>query len=194
MAEAAPACTTGDGCLRSDHRSLAASIVSKSSRASTSAVKLAMVSAAADSNPGWFPDNNQTKRGTARSVRSRAKFSWSVPMTDILLTMGNRTCQSYEKWFLIKTCLNVFIVCTSSVGWFRWRMKMRTMPSCLNRSRASGERDNFQTAVETAFNSGMLTCGFSTGFSSCGAVVGRPWTWSSNGCSSSYLARAIAAV
>ena len=92
MAEAAPAWTTGDGCLRSDHKSLAASIVSKSSKASTSAVKLAIVSAAADNNPGWFPDNNQTKRGTARSVRSKAKFSWSVPITEILLTIGKRTC------------------------------------------------------------------------------------------------------
>ena len=52
MAEAAPACTTGEGCLRSDHKSLAASMVSRSSKAATSAVKLAMVKAAADNKPG----------------------------------------------------------------------------------------------------------------------------------------------
>lgn len=68
MADAAPACTTGEGCLRSDHSSLAASMVSSRSKAAASAVKLAIVRAAADSSPGWLPESNHTNRGTAFSV------------------------------------------------------------------------------------------------------------------------------
>lgn len=157
-------------------------MVSNSSSAAGSAVKLAMVKAAAESNPGWFPDNSHTNRGTAFSICSKVRLSGSVPMTEILLTIGKRTCpkQRYHQLFVKPS----FLFPTSSVGWFRWRTKTRTVPNCLNRSRASGERDNFQTAVDTAFNKGMwIKCcttdfsphgdgdGWRVWFSDCSSVV-----------------------
>lgn len=95
MAVAAPACTCGDGCFRSDQNSRAASSASSRSSVSGSQVRLAMVTEAADRRPGWLPDRNQTNRVRTSWAPRTFKLSASVPKMDSALTIGSSTCTQF---------------------------------------------------------------------------------------------------